>query len=258
MALMISLQMDDAALSNVATILGVVTALISQIDDAKWGRDWTRRRQERERRQKLVGEWYSRRPTLELYRLVSKMALEHPVASRRARYAMRAQKVLELDPEDRQEAEQAAILWLETVGELAKRSRESRLPLRYFLATYHLGVMREGVIAIPIAVTLLASHRLDEGQRQKLFWGAALLDLAARYNSVARQQRDPVFFASKSHEPAVGPVRNPPRRIVVPYLNLVDHLSSVFRLRIWRYVWCRCWISRVSGALVVPPAKIAS
>ena len=257
-----SLLNDVPFLGWLSSALSVPLAVIMTLEDARWGRGLARRRVERSLRLELVASCYQLRPVVELYALVPKLALQRRVKGRRQRYELRATVVQGLPPEARAHASSLGRRWLDTVGRLAAEAARGRLPLRPFFATYHLGVIREGAVAVPICLSLLASGELGAEERENLFWGMAMMDLAARYNSVARQQRAAVYFRAIGHQPPVGPVRRAPRRIWYPLLDLVDMLSPRFRLRSHRYQYCRFWLGtlafRLGGSAVARARDEAS
>lgn len=242
--------LHDAGLASfVAGVLSIVIVLIGQLDEFRWGRKWQAGRDDRNLRVSLIRDYYQRRPTRELYALVPHMALEAPEKSRLARFERRSARVVADGFSERVVAEDAGRRWLATVGTFAQAVARDRIPLRTFLATYHLGVMREGAVAVPIAARLLSQGHLSADEREQLYWGMALLDLAGDYNSVARQQRAAVFYEERQHQPPIGPVRVPPRRILRPVHDLIDVASPNFQLRRWRYLRSRRWIGKLVGRM---------
>lgn len=243
---MIGEALHDVGLASFVTaVLSILIVLITQLDEFRWGRKWTARREDRNLRTSLVSEFYETRPTRPLYDLVPQMALERPLSNRIQRFQLRAAR---LDAEDfvgGKEAEAVARGWIASVGAFAQAVARDRLPLRMFLATYHLGVMREGAVAVPIAARLLAAGELSADERERLYWGMALLDLAGDYNSIARQQRGSVYYEERQHQPPIGPVRVPPSRWSRPINDVRDIVSSSFYLRRWRYVRSRRWLVRL-------------
>jgi|GEM_PF-3552310 len=243
---------DTGLAAFVCSILAVPLGLVTLLDEMRWGRNLAERRRQRDVRSRLVSTHYKARPGKPLYSLVPDMRLEVRVKGRRTRFAMRGERLRDFTEPERLAAESIARQWIGSVGAFALAAGSlERLPLRHFLATFHLGVLREGVVAVPVAARLLSAGSLSVAERENLYWGMALLDLAARYNSVARQQRSAVYFEAIGHQPPVGPVRNPPLMALRPFLSLVDIASPHFRLRRWRYVRCRWWLT--SLALQIAP-----
>lgn len=249
----ISALLEDASLAGfVSAVLSILIVIVSQLDEYRWGRQWDRKRTQRDRRRALVVAYYARRPTRPIYDLVPHMALARPISDRRKRFASRARTLDAADERMADQADRIARQWLGSVGEFARRSSEERLPLRVFLATYHLGVMREGAVAVPIAARLLAAGQLSHHESEQLFWGMALLDLAGDYNSIARQQRQAVYYEEVGHHPPIGPVRVPPSRLELPLLNLRDVISTRFVLRRWRYWVSKRWLNELAANLAIP------
>ena len=128
-----------------------------------------------------------------------------------------------------------AVLWCSTVGQLARRARrDKRLPLRRFLQTFHLGIIREASLALPFVLCEVSRQSLGTDELEDAACGLALMELAAFYNSLARQQRDPVLFAASSAHPAFGPLLQAPSRGAEWGFDILDRFYRGIRLREWR------------------------
>lgn len=124
--------------------------------------------------------------------------------------------------------------WLEAAGRVGfASSRRGGAHLRQFLQTFHLSVIREGSIAEVLLVSGLANGTLigerDEPGLELYFRAIALSDLAKRYNSIAKQQRNDVTFTQVSISgerlvawpaPSTSPI----------FLNIQDRLSPSMKL----------------------------
>lgn len=132
--------------------------------------------------------------------------------------AMRAMKVAALPAEDRERQRLVLEGWLDTVGVVANLLLRKGYTLDAFLGTNHLALLRQGVIAQPIAVYLLADGEVDtEKQRRRMARAFALTGLAAEYNEFTPIQRNAVFLQWQGEEfgPLFGATdRIQPRRWV--------------------------------------------
>jgi hypothetical protein len=223
------------------------------MDGPHWERKFVSGVKEHELRVELYSRLYKERPHQALYRLVPYLALRVPVAKRKDRYRLRAEKVARLPEQLRLEAESAARQWIATVGALAEEAARYRVNLRPFLATYHLSVIRDGVIAVPIGLNILAKRGLSRDDMHRLAWGLALVQPAVQYNSLARQQRQPIYFTGAGHQPAIGPILREPNRWRARVLNPIDRLGLAMRLPRWgRWRWDR-WLRMIDLQVVVTP-----
>lgn len=66
---------------------------------------------------------------------------------------------------------------------------DEQVPLRRFLRTHHLAIIREGMIVLPFVLLMAAREDLDAEEIDRAAWGLAFVELAAFHNSLARQQR---------------------------------------------------------------------
>lgn len=210
------------------------------------------RRHELERIEQLIQELYRYRPTQPLYQFVRDLALDHRVRRRLQRIEQRTQLVRQLDSERYQEGCRLARQWIMTVGRFARVAAvDEQVPLRRFLQTYHLGVIREGMLALPFVVALVDEGSLEPEQTRDAAWGLALVQLATAYNSRARQQREAVYFLDGIGP--VGPIVRPPRLWLRPFLTLLDRLSPDLRIAHWRFTVARSRITRVAGKMRARP-----
>lgn len=219
----------DPTVSGVAAAaVGIPLALIS-IESLRWTRRAAELERERASVQRLYSERYKARPTSDVYPFASPFALRRRVRTRRSRFAQRAQLARGLPTSEYDRGERLAREWLATVGQFAKSAAIERVPLRRFMQTYHLGVIREGLLVSPILINEFASERLDEQDQLLAFWGMALVELAARYNSLAPQQRQAVFADSEGI--TYGPLLRYPSRWAVPYWAVRNRFSPRLVLR---------------------------
>ena len=227
-----------------AAALAVILALLS-FDAARASRT-TNRRRERATLDDLVARYYRNRPTQHLYGFVGDLSLaEH---SRRRRLLRRACAACTLSDLRIAEGWCLGRQWVQTVGRFAHAAAvENQVPLRRFLQTYHLGVIREGALALPFVVAMAASGQLSQDELREAAWGIALVKSAAMYNARARQQREPVYFMTP--EGPVGPVVQPPRAANRWLLNIADRSSPDIRLRRWRYRLARRQVIRIARQL---------
>jgi hypothetical protein len=224
-----------AALTTVILLSGIT---YYSFDEPRWRRKFVRRFREHKIRSDLIDRYYQRRPTRELYALVPHLALRAPIKRRNDRFRLRAQRATELKQPLRDKAEDAAVRWIDTVGALAEEAAKSRVDLRPFLGTYHLGVIREGVIAVPIALSMMTRRRIAGKELDRLAWGLALVELAVVYNSHARQQRENIFFTAAGHEPPIGPVLRAPAGWRSKFYDLIEFFAPPLRLPRWgRWRW---------------------
>jgi hypothetical protein len=240
------------ALWTIGIFLTLANALLS-LDSPRWERRFTRARESMDLRDTLVNQTYKQRPTGPFYDVVPRLALGRSVPHRKQRVAERAQLVSTLDDAERNAVLAAARLWTTTVGDFARQAGElSKLPLRPFLATYHLGVIREASVALPVLLWLWSRSELSAAEKERIEWGVALLNLAVWYNRVARQQREPVFFLARGHTPPVGPVLRPPSPRTTWLRNIADTCSPNMRLRGWRRWQASRWLDDVLARIDGP------
>ncbi|HEY3904719.1 MAG TPA: hypothetical protein VGM14_12490 [Streptosporangiaceae bacterium] len=225
-----------AAAVTTGILLGSI--VFYSLDEPRWKRKFARSFREHKIRSDLIERYYEHRPTKELYALVPHLALRAPIKRRNDRFRLRAQRATELRQPLRGKAENAAMRWIDTVGALAEEAARSRVDLRPFLGTYHLGVIREGVIAVPVALSIMTQRRIAAKELDRLAWGLALVELAVAYNSHARQQRDTIFFLATGHEPPIGPVLRAPVGWRPKFYDLIEFFAPPLRLPRWgRWRW---------------------
>jgi hypothetical protein len=222
---------SEAAATVVSAVLACTLAVLS-LDAPRWDARFGPRLDERDRLQALLKAHYAARPRLPLYAFVADLALQRKLRGRLQRLTERAAKAESLPEERYGEGCLLARQWIETVGEFARCAAvEEALPLRRFMQTYHLGVIREGWLALPFVVCLAANGQLDDAATERAIWGLALLDSAARYNGLAPHQRQAVYFLDVAGLGPVGPVVRTPARWKEPLLTLHNRLVPAMRLR---------------------------
>jgi hypothetical protein len=114
--------------------------------------------------------------------------------------AMRAMKVAALPAEDRERQRLVLEGWLDTVGIVANLLLRKGYALDAFLGTNHLALLRQGLIAQPIAVYLLADGEVDTEKKRRMARAFALTGLAAEYNEFTPIQRNAVFLQWQGEE----------------------------------------------------------
>lgn len=228
---LITVLHNESALAIVAAALGLLATLLG-LDGPHWERKFAAAYDDSLLRRDAEERLYKSRPSEELYRLVPRLALRQSIQERSARYVARAERFDVLDEALKREAVRLTRSWIASVGAFAEEmGTVRRVALRPFLATNHLAVIRQGVVAVPMAMSLMADDLLTEDEEVRLAWGVALMELAVRYNSVTRQQREPVYFAAQGHEPAIGPVLRSPGSVRRRYLDIVDTVPLNYVLR---------------------------
>ena len=242
-----SLLKDQTAASIVSGILAIVLAALGW--DSLNATQVAKRIQERRTLETLRKGSYVSRPTgPSYYSFVPDLALRRRYRRRRTRLLTRAQIARDLTPERYAEGCAFARQWIATVGAFAVDAGvHERVALRRFLRTHHLGLIREGMIALPFIVAMRAADELDGLERRRAAWGLALVELAAFYNSVARQQRQAVYFSTV--DGPFGPVVRPPRWYRRPLLAFQDRLLVDLRLRRWRWWIAERRIERLASAM---------
>ena len=231
-----SAQLIPSAIANIiSSLLAISTGMLGFII---FRSDYlgSRRQYQKEQRVRLDIDLYKKRPTKDFYNLVPFTALTSSV-DRSQRDFLRAIIVLELKTSRRETYDEGIRLtkqWLDTVGELAVLFNKMRLPLRPFLQTYHLGIIREGSLAHPFLINLIAEENMNALQLKQARAGAALVKLARTYNSLARQQRDDVFFPSSEYGSKFGPIQYSPNGPMKIVLGLFDRILRSLRLKRWR------------------------
>jgi len=235
---------DNQSLGTLVAVISAVPLAFGFAIGVKWRAMNARGIRVRTRRVCLTEEFYKHRSSrgqLYEYRYRLKLAPGLAVSSAVERSAHRAVLVDSMPERDRLEALARADQWAWSAGKFAESASGLRpMPLRGFLGTYHLGLVREGFLAEPFLVWSIATGKagLDRPGDEVRIWALALRDRAARYNAVTRHQRKPVYFAGDDAS-AVGIVLPAPPRWRRPDLSFVDCCSPSFRLFAWRF-----WIAR--------------
>lgn len=239
-----------------AVVAGILTVILSglALDGPHWERRVAASVKDHEIRSDLTRRFYDNRPR-QLYIFVPYLALRVPIRRRSDRFRLRPERAASLPEELKAESVAAAHQWLSTVGAFAEEAAQSRVDLRPFLATYHLGVIREGVIAVPIAMNMMAQRELTADEIDRLGWGLALVELAVVYNSHARQQRAPIYFLARGHEPPIGPVLRAPANWKRKAYDVLEFFDSPLRLPRWgRWRW-GLWLRTVDVGAPTPPRQ---
>lgn len=192
------------------------------------------RLEERQTLDDLISTYYAQRPTgAGAYALAPALRIRRRIRLRNRRLLERSLIASSLEQEAIDLGCEYAFDWILTVGSTAREAAlVEGVPLRRFLRTYHLGIIREGMIALPFVILMGSRGDLTDEQMDTAAWGLALVDHAAFYNSLARQQRQAVYFHSGGL--AMGPVLRSPRAWRRPILGLLDRLMTDLRLPRWR------------------------
>ena len=251
---------------KLATIVGLLLSLIIialSLDAPKWDARVVRRQTEHDAIRRLYRELYARRPTgPDVYRFVRLVGLSESIRRRQARLNARTAIAQELPEMDFRAGCSIALAWIDTVGEMALIAHRERRPLRRFMQTFHLGVIREALLALPFVACLYARGELTRKQITRAAAGIALMDLAAFYNSVARQQREAIFFKGDNELEPLGPIVNPPSRITLPSYAVLDRTMRSLRLPSWRVRAARRRLIKIAESLqraaTPPPSTYAS
>lgn len=229
-----SLLESETAAAVATVILAVVLAALD-LDGPRWDARFGRRQDERDQLVPLLAETYAQRRPLALYEFVADLRL--PEGSRaRDRLVERVRRAEALPPDRYAEGCSAARRWLGTVGEFARRAATvEELPLRQFMQTYHLGVIREGELALPFVVSMHRRNMLTPAEVDQAAWGVALKEAAVRYNSLVRHQREAVYFRARAGLGPVGPIVWPPAHWSGPLLTVWNSMQPQLRLRSLRH-----------------------
>ena len=260
------------ALIDNADAAGAVSALAAlglawvSVPSTVWKRRYERNKSNFNTLERLEGETYKNRATDSMYTLASalKLPVDSPIG-RGDRLLVRTLAIDLLSDEQQRVGEEVSDRWIESVGRFARSaSRQRHLPLRSFLQTNHLGVIRDAALVEPFVIRRLASSdihiRSEKGELA--IWGLALADLARFYNSLARQQREAISFERKPPEfQENGIVLYPPGRMVRPPLSVLDMILRSLRLRLWRYLSAKRRTKRIANQVtvqVVAPTRAPS
>ncbi len=245
----------------IAGLVGVGLAILAGVINVRavrWQWRFNGRADDRERIDELVDRFYSeeiRRPWNDLYKFVGDLALsQQGGVNKMHKLVARVRAVDRMDSDRRDVACMAAGVWARSVGALAKNvALQDKLPLRTFLATYHIMVIRHGALAEPFLLWAWQhrNHPADHTFEQ-VCWALALRDLAVAYNSVARQQREPVAFQTTGAERRPYVVVQPPASGLL-LLSLASLIARWFRLWPWRYWLARRHVRRVMSFLMESP-----
>jgi hypothetical protein len=224
------------AASVTSSVLGLIGAVLT-LSGLRWDRNISSRQYEHTILSDRMSEFYHHRPRpteWNFYALVPGLKLDGTLKKRHLRLLARSRRAGELDDSRYGRGCEFATGWVKSVGAMAHElCRTDHVPLRRFLQTYHLTVIREGSIAFPFIVCMARDGKLDSTLMDHAACGLALMELAASYNSIARQQRTPVYFDVKGMPP-VGPVVRAPHRRNRLFRNVQDLVFRKLRLREWR------------------------
>jgi hypothetical protein len=235
-------------LINSASIAGIVGAVLGfglawiNVPSSRWERRFNANKRNFRFLEKLESEHYGRRSSGPLYAYVSLLSLQDNTLNTQSiqRLIARIEKVAnhmtksELEP-----GCATALNWATEVGTFARSANQKRgFPLRSFLQTNHLAVIRDAALAEPFLLWQLSTQRpqMDGEDRELVCWALALASLARSYNSTARQQREAVSFERKPPDFIDhGEIVRSPSVYSRPFLNIRDVMSPRFRLRRRRF-----------------------
>jgi hypothetical protein len=244
-----------------SAVLGVLGAVLT-LSGLRWDKNISSRQHEHAILSDRIVEFYDLRPhprDTNFYSLVPDLKLDRDLNKRHEGLLARSRRASGLDGSRYDQGCEFAVGWVKSVGAMAHElSRTDGVPLRRFLQTYHLTVIREGSIAFPFIVCMARDGNLDSTLMDHAACGLALMELAASYNSIARQQRSPVYFDVKGLPP-VGPVVRAPRRRNHLVRNAQDLLCRKLRLRERRVRTVRRRLDRLAADLrtsATPPILV--
>ena len=246
---MYSLLTDPNAVAIASGLIGLGLIFIGN-DKVRWDIRIPIRWSEYQQLKELEGQHYKHRPGKDSYALVSRLALPYLYRFRRRRLLERALLAQEAGDHADNEGCYFARAWLQSVGQFSVQAAvHHELPLRPFLQTHHLGVIREGLTVLPFVMNLYAHGELTSEEKRQAEWGLAFVELAAYYNALAPWQRDPVFIRVEGvgH---FGPILLPPGTWRVPILNWLNAVQRDMKLPAWRRVGARGRLRRVSRQLL--------
>ena len=217
----------DPAFSGTALALVGLIAIRPALDESRWQIRINQRAREYDDLATMRDSSYNQRPTDPLYAIAPYLALGRSVWMRRNRLAARARQAADLPSETGELGIRLAREWLCSVGYFSRSAGlERQIALRRFLQTNHLNIIREGSICLPFIIVAMTNGQLNREEEELAEWGVALLDLAAFYNSLARQQRQAIYMDVPGIDIPVGPIVNGPRRITLIYYTALDHLMK--------------------------------
>ncbi len=223
----------ETAASVVGLVLALIAVLLAGVAE-HMNAIQVDRVEERETLDRLIASFYSHRPTGDpLYSFAPDLALRRRLRWRSRRLVERTVLAASLDSQRTDRGCELARSWVHSVGAMARAAAvDEQVPLRRFFRTHHLAVIREGMIVLPFLLLMAARDELGPEEIDRAAWGLAFVELAAFYNSLARQQRQAVYF--RAQDVTMGPVLRAPRLWRRPLLNLLDRVLRDLRLRHWR------------------------
>jgi hypothetical protein len=202
------------------------------LDRPRWEARIVKAMEERRVLDPIHDRLYATRPKGDrLYPLFTRLALRQHIRLRSVRLAKRSVILLHLEDRVKSESYALARSWIRSVGAFAQEVSELNVPLRSFLQTNHLAVVRDGVIAMTIVLAMTLEDLLDDEEFEAAMWGIALVELAARYNALAPQQRQTIYAEIKPRGTVFGPLVRAPSFWKIPVLSLTNALRSELRLR---------------------------
>ena len=253
-------NMQAATITSAA--LGVVSVVLT-LSGLRWDKNISSRQHEHTILSERYADFYDHRPRprdWNFYSLVPDLKLDRDLKRRHERLLTRSRRANDLDGYRYDRGCEFADKWVSSVGAMAHElSRTDRVPLRRFLQTYHLTLIREGSIALPFIVTMASNDKLGPTEMDRAACGVALMELAASYNSIARQQRSPVYFDVKGLPP-IGPVVRAPHRRNHLARNAQDLLCRKLRLHEWRIRAARRRLDQLAADLrssAAPPNTVS-
>ena len=249
-AQLLALLASEAAAGVAAGVLALLGLFVSA-DSVRWEAQKKARQKERAALERLRSLYDGNPYSAPQYdRWPSILALATPSRQRRARLLGRSRVALNLTGPEQVEGCALTRTWIDSVGAMAWGACfHEAVPLRRFLQTNHLAVIRQGSLALPFIVCMLRRAELTAEETDRAAAGLALMELAAHYNSVSRVQRDAVYFSVGGNALALGPVVRAPRRGTRWLLNIVDSCSPQMPLRGRRVKKTRKLLTRLSKAL---------
>jgi hypothetical protein len=244
-----------SAAGIVCAVLGVLL-LILTLPGARWDARAAPRQKEHVDLKELTNKFYKSEPkgnktyrAPQYDRFAPALVVAPGLGRGRERPLARCERARDLPEETYKLGCDLAIDWAGKVGQLARALKEKRLATRRFLQTYHLAFIRECSLALPFLVCKTKDGELEDDLIDYAAYAIALADLAAFYNSLARQQRQAVRFLANEDQPDLGLILPAPGPLSRLFLTPLDLVYGDLRLRQLRVKRAKMDLGRLASEL---------